>query len=82
MTPEQLLNAKFEFGEPPVRLRDGKLGLLIGYPYKDSTECRIQVRGEEDSRKIDVGKLSLFDLGLIEEGAKDIPMTMMDLLFT
>ena len=50
----------------PVRLFDGRLGLLIRYPIDDMTECGVQVPGEEDIRWIPYDSLDEFYGGLIE----------------
>lgn len=47
MTRDEILRLK---GEPPARMPDGKMGLLIQWPRTDDGECGFQVPGEATIR--------------------------------
>lgn len=68
MTREQLLDHPGH--EPPVLLKDGNVGMLIGFPFDDADECRVQVYGEEEARRIHPKNLTRQGVtGMIEDGA-------------
>lgn len=68
MTAEEVLDLPGH--EPPVVLKDGCVGLLVGYPFQDREECLVQVHGEVSERRIHPKHLTKVGAtGLAEDGA-------------
>lgn len=54
-------------------LADGRVGMLIGYPYEHRVETLIQVPGEPEARKVHPDQLTLDGEALLEQGAQRPP---------
>lgn len=54
-------------------LADGRVGMLIGYPFEHRAETLIQVPGETEARKVHPDRLTLDGEALLEQGAERPP---------